>query len=1779
MNRSINMDSNFKKILIMYPRNFKILLFSIITFFTISFSLVANAQVLNLTNTHNDIFCFGDATVVTLTASGGTPPYQYNYNAGSFSSLNNYNLSVGTYTFMVQDAIGNTAISIETLVEPPPLNVTITSQMPFCFGQKSGQAFAVGSGGINYNSFPGATYDYLYDWYDTNYTIPQLVGGDSNLNNIGAGKYIVVIEDFNACRDTATLILTQPSQLDVIITSQMPFCFGQKNGEAFAVGSGGTSYNNFPGATYDYLYDWYDTNYTIPQLVGGDSNLNNIGAGKYIVVIEDFNACRDTATLILTQPSQLDVTITSQMPFCFGQKSGQAFAVGSGGTTYNSFPGATYDYLYDWYDTNYTIPQLVGGDSNLNNIGAGKYIVVIEDFNACRDTATLILTQPTQLDVTATFVSPSCFGGTNGKAIAVGSGGTNYNGFPGATFDYLYDWYDTNYTIPQLVGGDSVLNNIGAGKYIMVIEDFNACRDTIKVTVTQPLLLTANVAITSPIACFGGNAMLTITAGGGTVPYNFGAGNSYTVSVAAGSYAYTITDANGCTATTSIVVTQPTVLTASSVITTPIACNGGTATVTVSGNGGTSPYTSTGVNTVTAGSYSYTITDANGCTATTSIVVTQPTVLTASSVITTPIACSGGTATVTVSGNGGTSPYIATGVYTVTAGSYSYTITDANGCTATTSIVVTQPTVLTASSAITTPIACNGGTATITVSGNGGTSPYTATGVYTVTAGSYSYTITDAKGCTATTSIVVTQPTVLTASSVITTPIACNGGTATVTVSGNGGTSPYTATGVYTVTAGSYSYTITDSKGCTATTSIVVTQPTVLAASSVITTPIVCNGGTATLTVSGNGGTSPYIATGVYTVTAGSYSYTITDANGCTATTSIIVTQPTVLTATSIITTPIACNGGTATVTVSGNGGTSPYTATGVYTVTAGSYSYVITDAKGCTATTSIVVTQPTVLTATSIITTPIACNGGTATVTVSGNGGTIPYTATGVYTVTAGSYSYTITDAKGCTATTSIVVTQPTVLAASSAITTPIACNGGTATVTVSGNGGTIPYTATGVYTVTAGSYSYTITDSKGCTATTSIVVTQPTVLTASSVITTPIACNGGTATVTVSGNGGTSPYIAAGVYTVTAGSYSYTITDLNGCTATTSIVVTQPTVLTTSSAITTPIACNGGTATVTVSGNGGTIPYTATGVYTVTAGSYSYTITDSKGCTATTSIVVTQPTVLAASSVITTPIVCNGGTATVTVSGNGGTSPYIATGVYTVTAGSYSYTITDANGCTATTSIVVTQPTVLAASSVITTPIACNGGTATVTVSGNGGTSPYIATGVYTVTAGSYSYTITDSKGCTATTSIVVTQPTLLTASAIITQPICFGNLGSVVIVGNGGSPSYTVSGSATTNLSAGNYSYTVTDSKGCTAMTTVTINAAPAQIAVSVNTPNTTINAGTSLVLTAASASAVSYLWAGPNVSTSSANPLSFTAYFINEGIYTVVVTDANGCTGTSTIEINILNGVYVSLKVLLAGPLQSNGLMVDSFRVLNTLPTTDPYILNTINNPYAATYTHVNGGGGETAVPGVFTVSGNNAIVDWVFLELRNKSTPTIVTDTRSALLQRDGDVVDVDGISAVFFSNASPDEYYVSVRHRNHLGVMSGIKYALSLSTTVIDFTTISANLYARFAPYNNPTIVDAKTRLMFGKRALYAGNCNIDLTNNAHRYITYNSSTISDRSKLLAITGGTGTISGYSIFDIDMNGYARFNGLFPDRLVMLANLYNSNQLIIHEQLP
>lgn len=243
--------------------------------------------------------------------------------------------------------------------------------------------------------------------------------------------------------------------------------------------------------------------------------------------------------------------------------------------------------------------------------------------------------------------------------------------------------------------------------------------------------------------------------------------------------------------------------------------------------------------------------------------------------------------------------------------------------------------------------------------------------------------------------------------------------------------------------------------------------------------------------------------------------------------------------------------------------------------------------------------------------------------------------------------------------------------------------------------------------------------------------------------------------------------------------------------------------------------------------------------------------------------------------------------------------------------------------------------------------------------------------------------------------------------------------------------------------------------------------------------------------------------------------------------------------------------------------------STGLMNDDLRALGLIPTTEPY--TTLSG-----FNHV-GGGGESIAASVLNVSGNNAIVDWVFLELRDKSNSSNVLVTRSALLQRDGDIVDVDGVSKVTFPIAY-DDYYVAVRHRNHLGVMTDAPVVFNTSTiTSFDFSNPATGVWGSHA-----------MRGLSGLKTMWPGNGNQNATviyQGAGSDITPITSVVfTDPSNTTFQL--TYPAQGYHVSDYNMDGQVIYQGSGSDILTLTQAVFTyplntSFQLTypISEQLP
>ncbi|MBK7964152.1 MAG: T9SS type A sorting domain-containing protein [Bacteroidetes bacterium] len=757
---------------------------------------------------------------------------------------------------------------------------------------------------------------------------------------------------------TAAIAITVNPAVSSTASSINVSCNGASNGSASILASGGTP---------SFSYAWSPTG-------GSSATATNLGAGSYTCVVTDASGCTSSQSYTITQPSVLSASTSQTNIACNGDATGAASVSASGGTA---------SYTYSWSPSG-------GTTASASNLSAGAYTCIITDANGCTSAKNFTLTQPSTLSVSQTITNVACNGNSTGEVSMTPSGGTP---------SYTYAWSNG--------GNASFKNNLSAGTYTCTITDANSCVTTEVVTITQPAILSASTASTNVSCNSGSNAAASVNVSGGTSGYTYSwipsGGTGATASgLVAGLYTCNVTDANGCTTSQNVTITEPSVL-AATTSSNDVNCNGAaTGSASVSPSGGTAGYTyfwtpsggtaatATGL---TAGNYSCMITDANSCVVTELVTIAEPTAI-AITQFSTNVACNTGTnGSASVSVSGGNGPYTflwSNGGTTdtennLTAGNYTCTITDANGCAVQSLFAISAPNTITATVSVTEPI-CFGGEGSATINATGGTGNLTyswSSGSNTpsesnLLAGTYTVVITDDNGCTSQELVTITAPAQIQNTFSMISP-SCFGGTGDITVNTTGGTGAYsyswtngnTSSNVTGVNAGNYDVVVTDANGCTFLSTAVLTQPSAITLSTSLQQPN-CNGDLGTATVIANGGTGTYSyawITGGNSDTEGnladgSYDVVVTDQNGCTEMITAVIVEPTAIATSSTTTNEMTSNDGSIDLSVSG--GTAGYTfvwdngatTEDISGLAAGDYTVVITDANGCTFSTTITVSS-----------------------------------------------------------------------------------------------------------------------------------------------------------------------------------------------------------------------------------------------------------------------------------------------------------------------------------------------------------------------------------------------------------------------------------------------------------------------------------------------------------------------------------------------------------------------------------------------------------------------------------------------------------------------------------------------------------------------------------------------------------------------------------------------------------------------------------------------------
>ena len=1226
--------------------------------------------------------CYGESNgMIAALPFGGTDPISMLWSNGS-TDVQNDNLMAGNYCVTATDANGCQASACWELENPDQTVVDLLPTPVSCNGAADGTiTTTVTSGSV-----------YIYSWSNGAET--------ANLSNLSAGIYILTAYDPQDCMSYDTIEVTEPDVLSV--------SFNQNNVSAFGLNDGAIDLS-VSGGVSPYAFSWSNNVSGEDQtnLAAGIYSVN-ISDANGCEIIETIEICQPLGTSFSLDGLNCYGDCNAEINLTSGGGISPYFYSWDNGASTESLSGlcaGTYELTI--YDSNVASPEAF--DWTFTNTGANHAIAipfgtVLVDGQPLSngDVLGVFYHQGTELACGGYQV----YTGATTGLTAWGAQSGQDDGFElGETFIWKV-WRSVDSSIVDLTAAYSSMlpqqgNYVNNG--MSGIESLIGTSSTIEFgdsvvysfNISQPDLLALS-GIETNVSCNGlANGAIDLSISGGTMPFDITWSNNETTedidNLAAGTYSVSVEDANGCTTDASFNLSEPDLLVLSG-LESNVTCNGlANGAIDLSISGGTLPFDISWSNNeitedldnLAAGTYSVTVEGANGCTADASFNLSEPDLL-ALSGLESNVTCNGlENGAIDLSISGGTSPFYITwsnneiteDLDNLAAGTYSVTVEDANGCTTDASFNLSEPDLLVLSG-LESNVTCNGlANGAIDLSISGGTLPFeitwsnneTTEDIDNLSTGTYSVTVEDANGCTVDASFTITQPDVLTIAGTETN-VSCNGlANGAIDLSISGGTLPLDITwsnneiteDIDNLWAGTYSVTLEDGNGCTADASFTLTQPDLLDV-SYTSTNANCYGqsnGNINITASGgmpgysylwgNGATSEDRAS----IPAGTYTLTVSDANNCLATLTIVVSQPDVVSYAAQVTN-VSCNGANdGAVSLDVYGGTSPYTylwlvnatTSGINNLGAGSYSVLITDNHNCLLTAGFTVTQPNALTL-SLSADDVSCfdgSSGTITSVVTGGTGILSYlwsngeTTENLANVSAGSYSLTISDANACSMDASITVNEPQAIEIQVSSTNPL-CHGdqnGSAGLSVSG--GVSPYsilwsnaeTDALIEGLAAGEYCVTVTDFNSCMATVCVTLTEPNPLTLI-LVGSDLSCfesNNGSIGAVVSGgtqdfsflwsNGGTNQNIDL----LEAGTFSLAVSDANSCLTTGETTLYQPPQIIVDAG--NDITINAGEIT-TIAATSGFVSYlwsngeTDLSMDISDEGSYIVTVTDFMGC-----------------------------------------------------------------------------------------------------------------------------------------------------------------------------------------------------------------------------------------------------------------------------------------------------------------------------------------------------------------------------------------------------------------------------------------------------------------------------------------------------------------------------------------------------------------------------------
>ncbi len=884
------------------------------------------------------IKCRGISTgFIKLAGVGGTSPYQYKLNNGTYSSLDSFtNLSAGNYWAYARD-VNNLRDSILITLYQPANAITLSTiekKIVTCSGDSNASIILGANFATGFKRFKMG----IGNFQDS-----------ARFTNFKSGTYTFTVMDSLGCTNSSSIQFSEPLPITVSNSfGNRIACKGDSSGSIQFVASGGIS-------PYTYKFD------TASEFSSNNS-FSGLNPGTRLYQIKDNNSCIRNFSITHTEPNiKLTASINAIQPICANTK----------GIVQISANGGNIPYTYGIFNTT------SGSNSTIGNINPGTYTFYIKDSNNCQinfPNITINSAPLTGINLSFTKKNAFCFGSATGEIILSGNGGKR---------PYLFKIDSLSYT------SDSVFRNVFAGLHQLYVIDSNSCvaSDTTRITQNPGMSLSASTL--TNITCKGdSNASIFMLASGGTLPYSYriDSGNYQSsanfTGLKAGNHILQVKDSNACVKSISYTISEPNVALSSTISINQPNCNLPKGQAVFNAIGGVPPYiygivngvssNSSTINNLNPGTYSFYVKDDNNC----QVILANKTVLPLPSALSFSLSkkdayCFGSNnGEIKVSGSGGKAPYtyrVNTGVYqsdsvlkNLNAGRYRVTMKDSVGCLYFDSIQINQNQAIQITVSGSTRIACKGdSSASIQVSASDGAggylfsfnnSPYQTIQIFNnLKAGVQIISVKDVENCTNSINYTISEPLVKLSTTANVNQTICDYQKSSITLNTSGGNLPYsykvnnsnpTTNPQFTnLDQGTYSFVVTDSNGCSINLERTINAPLSSLRTKINSKNVNCFGmQNGELNVSASGAPKPYvfkINNGNYSLdstfknlAAGTYTITTRDGLGCINEESKTINQEAKITST-ITATGNSCLGaknGTASIFI--RGGKSPFNIT-----------------------------------------------------------------------------------------------------------------------------------------------------------------------------------------------------------------------------------------------------------------------------------------------------------------------------------------------------------------------------------------------------------------------------------------------------------------------------------------------------------------------------------------------------------------------------------------------------------------------------------------------------------------------------------------------------------------------------------------------------------------------------------------------------------------------------------------------------------------------------------